>query len=148
LADCLFCDIIAGMSPARRVHEDQHTLAFLDAHPIARGHTLVIPKRHIPLLTDIPPADWAEVAVPFFKSVYGVARKLRSGLGCSHVTVLLRGMRVAHLHMHLVPSYPGEQHMLDLTLRLQDFCQPRLRPELTAGQLDDVARRISQAPLK
>ena len=47
---CIFCKIVAGLVPCRRVHEDAWTLAFLDVNPLTAGHTLVIPRRHVVLL--------------------------------------------------------------------------------------------------
>ncbi len=148
MPDCPFCDIIAGRETARVVHRDASSVAFLDLYPVARGHTLVVPRRHIALLTDVEPADWDEVAAPFFKTVYALARKLKNGLGCSHVTMLLRGLRVSHIHMHLIPSYQGEKHLLDHALRLQDYCQPRLKPELDDPGLDALAEKIRAASVR
>jgi histidine triad (HIT) family protein len=148
MANCVFCDIVAGKAPARKIYEDDNTLTFLDAYPISRGHTLVIPKRHVPLLTDLEPADWQAVSVPFFKTVYAMARKLKAGLGCSHVSLILRGMRVPHIHMHLVPSYPDERNLLDLLLKVQDHCQPRLKPAFSDQELEDIAARIKSAPVQ
>jgi histidine triad (HIT) family protein len=148
MSQCPFCDIIAGKAPARKVHEDPTSLAILDLYPVVPGHTLVIPRRHIPLLTDVDPAQWAEVVQPFFKTVYALARKMKQGLGCSHVTLLLRGQRVPHIHMHLIPSWPDRKHLLDLALQLQDYCQPRFRPAASDAELDAIAGKIKAAPVK
>lgn len=148
MPDCPFCDIIAGKAPARRVHEDATTVAILDLYPVVPGHTLVLTHRHIPLLTDADPSLWAETVMPFFKTVYAVSRKMKKALGCSHVTLLLRGQRVPHVHMHLVPSWPDRKHLLDLNLQLQDYCQPRLKPQAADAELDALAERIQAAPVK
>jgi len=148
MSSCPFCDIVAGKAPAKKIHEDDNTLAFLDLYPVSPGHTLVIPKKHIPVLTDVEPADWQAVTMPFFKAVYAIARKMKKGLGCSHVTLLLRGQRVPHIHMHLIPSYEKERNLLDLMLRVQDYCQPRLKPALNDGQLAELAEKIKSAPVK
>jgi len=47
MSDCIFCAIVDGEAPSHRVYEDDHTLAFLDANPLAEGHTLVVPKAHL-----------------------------------------------------------------------------------------------------
>ena len=148
MKDCPFCQIVAGKAPARKIHEDENTLTLLDVYPVSPGHTLVIPKRHVPLLTDVEPSEFAEVAAPFFKTVYAIARKMKKGLGCSHVSLLLRGKRVPHIHMHLIPGYDDRQSLFDLTLRLTDFCQPRLKPELGDKELDALAERIKSAGVK
>ncbi|UCG42295.1 MAG: HIT family protein [candidate division WOR-3 bacterium] len=148
MKDCPFCRIVAGEAPARRIHEDETTLALLDIHPVSPGHTLVVTKRHIPLLTDVEPSSFAETAAPFFKTVYAIARKMKKALGCSHVSLLLRGKRVPHIHMHLIPGYDDKQSLFDLTLKLTDYCQPRLKPELGDKELDSIAERIKSAPVQ
>ncbi len=148
MKDCPFCSIIEGKTPARRIHEDEITLAFLDRYPISRGHALVITRKHIPLMTDIEPDDFGAIAAPFLKTVYAVSRKMKRALGCRYVTLLLRGVRVPHVHMHLIPSYESDPGLLDLTLQLQDFCQPRLKPRFTDKELDALAEKIKQAPVK
>lgn len=148
MPDCPFCDIVAGKSPARKVHEDAATLAILDLYPVVPGHTLVLTKEHIPLLTDVEPGRWAELTMPFFKTVYALARKLKKGTGCGHVTMLLRGKRVPHIHMHLIPSWPDRKHILDLGLQIQDYCQPRFKPQATDAELDAIAEKIRTAPVK
>ena len=56
-SDCVFCQIIAGDSPAQIVDQDEHTLAFMDVSPATRGHVLVVPRRHSPDLLQIGPED-------------------------------------------------------------------------------------------
>ena len=62
--DCLFCSIVAGDIPSRQVYADERAIAFLDIHPWKRGHTLVVPRRHVParLTTPDPFVDLDEVA--------------------------------------------------------------------------------------
>src|SRR5436305_6176839 len=60
--NCIFCAIVAGDAPARKVAEDERTVAFLDIFPLTRGHTLVIPKRHARDLIEVPADDLAAVA--------------------------------------------------------------------------------------
>jgi histidine triad (HIT) family protein len=143
MADCPFCQIVAGKAPARKVYEDEHTMAFLDLYPISRGHCLVIPKKHVQWFTDIEPQDGA--AGPFLKTVYIVARKLKKALNCKHVTMLMRGTRVPHLHMLLVPSIEGEENLLDKTIEYHHFCQFRLKPQFTDKELDQIAEKIRSA---
>ena len=54
--DCVFCKIIAGNIPSRKIDEDEVSYAFLDVAPFHRGHTLVVPKRHVPSFLDRPSA--------------------------------------------------------------------------------------------
>src|SRR5512136_3007944 len=140
MADCPFCSIVSGKTRARKVYEDEHTLAFLDLHPISRGHTLVIPKKHVVWFTDIEPNDG--IAGPFLKSCYVVARKIRHAFDCEYVTMLIRGTRVPHLHMLLIPSIKGEENLLDKTLAMHHFAQVRMKEPFSEKELDAIASRV------
>ncbi len=140
---CPFCQIVAGTAPARKVYEDEHTLAFLDLYPISRGHTLVIPKKHVEWFTDIEPTDG--IAGPFLKSCYVMARKLKHAFNCEYVTMLIRGTRVPHLHMLLIPSIKGEENLLDKTLAMHHFAQARMKPPFSEPELDTIAEQVRHA---
>ena len=113
---CLFCSIVTGEIPARRIFEDDKAIAFLDINPWKRGHTLVIPRRHVDDLTD---ADQAlgEIA----SAVTSTARLLTERLGADGMNLLsnagaVAGQEVFHLHLHLVPRYaddPGLRALFD-----------------------------------
>ncbi len=143
MAECPFCQIVAGKAPCRKVYEDEHTMAFLDLHPISRGHCLVIPKKHVVWFTDIEPQD--NVAGPFLKTCYVVARKIKHAFDCEYVTMLIRGTRVPHLHMLLVPTIRGEENLLDKTLAMHHFAQVRMRPPFTGPELDRIAEQVREA---
>ena len=143
MPECTFCQIIAGKASVREVYEDEYTLAFLDLHPISRGHTLVIPKKHVEWFTDIEPEDG--IAGPFLKSCYVVARKLKHAFDCEYVTMLIRGTRVPHLHMLLIPSVRGEENLLDKTLALHHFAQVRMKPPFSDAELDQIAEQVKDA---
>jgi histidine triad (HIT) family protein len=143
MPECPFCQIVAGKAPARKVYEDEHTLVFLDLHPISRGHTLVIPKKHVQWFTDMEPQDG--VAGPFLKTCYVVARRLRNAFDCEYVTMLIRGTRVPHLHMLLIPTIKGEENLLDRTLALHHFAQARMKEPFSAAELDAIAARVKEA---
>ena len=140
MPECPFCQIVAGKASARKVYEDEHTLAFLDLYPISRGHTLVIPKKHVEWFTDIEPEDG--IAGPFLKSCYVVARKLKHAFDCEYVTMLIRGTRVPHLHMLLIPSIGGEENLLDKTLAFHHWCQVRMKPPFSETELDEIAEKV------
>lgn len=143
MVSCPFCDIVSARLPARKVYEDEQTLSFLDLHPISRGHCLVIPKRHVRWFTDIEPADG--VAGPFFKACYTVARKIKHAFNCEYVTMLIRGTRVPHLHMLLIPTIKGEENLLDRTLAMHHFAQVRMSPPFPDAELDRIAERVRSA---
>ena len=141
--NCAFCQIVAGKASARKVYEDEHTLAFLDLHPISRGHTLAIPKKHVQWFTDIEPQDG--IAGPFLKTCFLVARKLKHAFDCEYVTMLIRGTRVPHVHMLLIPSIKGEENLLDKTLALHHFAQVRMKPPFSEVELDTIAEKVRNA---
>ena len=103
---CIFCEIVARRAPAYIVHEDATTLAFLDLFPFTRGHLLVIPKRHVDRLTDLPPGEYA----PFLTSLARVCKRM-DRLSTHYNVALnqgsLAGQIVFHLHFHVIPRYDG-----------------------------------------
>lgn len=143
MASCQFCDIVNAKLPARKVYEDDQTLSFLDLFPISRGHCLVIPKKHVQWFTDIEPTDGT--AGPFLRTCYTVARKIKHAFDCEYVTMLIRGTRVPHLHMLLIPTVKGEENLMDRTLAMHHFAQVRMRPPFADAELDDIAQRVRTA---
>ncbi len=103
---CLFCRIVAGTVPAHVVHETPGALAFLDVHPAARGHVLVVPRTHAETLLEL---DDAAIGA-LFVCVKAVQEKVRAALrplgfnvGWNHGRSA--GQHVAHLHVHVLPRY-------------------------------------------
>ena len=101
--DCVFCKIVRGEIPSRKVHEDDELLAFHDIHPAAPVHLLVIPKVHVENLYD---ADLRHQAV--LGRMLGLAGQLARGQGCDDgFRVVINNGRVGrqevyHLHMHIM----------------------------------------------
>ncbi len=100
--DCIFCKIVAGQIPARKVFEDEELLAFHDIHPWAPVHVLVIPKLHIASLVEVGPQHGALLG-----RMLGLAPRLMKELGVANGfrTVINTGrdggQEVPHLHMHV-----------------------------------------------
>ena len=101
--DCLFCKIIDGKIPSKKIYEDDQVFAFHDINPQAPVHFLVIPKKHIATLNDVTEDDRAVVG----HMVY-VAQKLANELGCEpgFRTVFncneMGGQTVYHIHLHVL----------------------------------------------
>jgi histidine triad (HIT) family protein len=99
--NCIFCKIVAGQIPARKVHEDEHVLAFHDIHPWAPVHILIIPKLHIATLADVTPEH-----TPLLGHMLALAPVLMGRLGVTGGFRTLvntgpdGGQEVYHLHMH------------------------------------------------
>jgi len=103
MKDCLFCRIIRGEIPARRVYEDELTLAFEDINPQAPTHVLVVPKKHIAGLKEAKPED-AELIGRLHLIAAQIGRQ--RGIEDGYRTVLNVGPRsgqsVFHVHVHLI----------------------------------------------
>ncbi len=98
--DSIFTKIIKGEIPCHKVYEDESVLAFLDIHPIQPGQVLVIPKKQIDHLWDVPDQDYEAVMVVCKK----IAHKLREVFpDKQRVAMLLEGLDVAHAHIKLFP---------------------------------------------
>jgi len=108
MPDSLFTRIIKGEVPAHKIYEDELTLAFLDIFPIVRGHTLVIPKRQVENIWDLPDEDYQAVMATAKK----VALRLDKVLSPLKVGVKVMGTDVPHAHLHLIPfNDPEEFHI-------------------------------------
>lgn len=107
--DCIFCRIVAGKLPAAKVHETEGAVAFLDLMQASRGHTLVVPRVHVPTLPELPEASTAEL----FRAVKSVMGKIDRALSPLAFNVewnhgMAAGQHVFHLHVHVLPRYtPG-----------------------------------------
>ena len=109
MSDCVFCRIVAGQIPASRVHEDEHTLAFMDLGHVNPGHTLVAVKRHAENLYALDETQAAAVA----RSCLHVARAIRSAFAPAGLSVYQAngkpaGQTVFHYHVHLVPRLEAD----------------------------------------
>ncbi|MHC4993895.1 MAG: HIT family protein [Planctomycetota bacterium] len=107
--DCIFCKIIAGQIPCHKIHEDDHTLAFLDIGPLSHGHCLLIPKDHHETLTTMPP----EEAGICMANVTHIARAVQRVTGVEGYNVLqnngkVSGQEVPHVHFHIIPRAEGD----------------------------------------
>jgi histidine triad (HIT) family protein len=113
MLSCSFCEIINGDKFSYRIFEDAKTLSFLDIYPIAKGHTLVIPKTHSKTLYEIEVEDIAAVGV----TVSRVARVLKKVLKCDGINVYQGNERAAlqeimHVHFHVIPRWFNDSIVL------------------------------------
>ena len=109
MSDCVFCRIVARQIPATVVHEDEHTLAFMDLGQVNPGHVLVTLKAHAENLFGLQDAQAAAVGA----SAARVARAIRAafkpeGQSVYQANGKAAGQTVFHYHMHLVPRYDGD----------------------------------------
>ena len=109
MADCIFCKLVARQIPATLVHEDEHTLAFMDIGQVNPGHVLVAVKKHAENIFQLDEAQAGAV----FRSAAEVARAIRAafepqGLSVYQANGAAAGQTVLHFHIHLVPRYEGD----------------------------------------
>ena len=95
----IFSKIIAGEIPSYKVAEDENYYAFLDINPLAKGHTLVVPKKEVDYYYDLDDETLAGMSV-FAKKV---AHKIKEQTCCKKVAMIVLGLEVAHAHIHLIP---------------------------------------------
>jgi len=124
----IFSKIIAGEIPAYKVAEDDHFLAFLDINPLAKGHTLVIPKKETDYIFDIADDEYQQL----FLFAKKVAVAIKKTVSCEKIGIAVVGLEVAHAHIHLVPI----NSIYDI-----DFSKPKL--SLSADEFNMITERIS-----
>ena len=95
----IFSRIVAGEIPCHKVAEDEEFFAFLDIKPVAKGHTLVIPKKEIDYIFDVEDASLGRM-MAFAKRV---ARAQEAAIPCKRVGLAVMGLEVPHAHIHLIP---------------------------------------------
>ncbi len=101
---CIFCEIREGKAPAYRIHEDEHSFAILDINPFARGHCLIISRRHVPWWHDLT----EEETESLFRVARLTAQKINEAFHPNFVCMYARGRRVPHTHIFLVPTFGGD----------------------------------------
>lgn len=126
----IFSKIIAGEIPSYKVAEDDRFYAFLDINPLAKGHTLVVPKREVDYIFDLTDEELAAMQL-FAKRV---ALAIRQAFPCKKVGQAVIGLEVPHAHIHLIPIQK-ESDMI--------FSNPKLK--LTDEEFRSVAAAIQSA---
>ena len=106
---CLFCEIIEGNIPAKKVYEDDKVLAILDISQITRGHILVMPKQHFRNIYDVDSETLAHLMEVVRKLAVQITEKT-GALGCNIVNNNneAAGQSVMHLHFHIIPRYQDD----------------------------------------
>lgn len=112
-ANCIFCKIINGDIPSRRIYEDENFVVMMDVSPASKGHSLLLPKEHYANLFEMPDALLEEL----LKVAKKVAAQMKESLQADGINLLQNngvaaGQTVFHYHMHLIPRYEGEEPIL------------------------------------
>jgi len=105
--DCIFCKIVNGEIKSRLIMESKNSIAFLDAFPVTKGHTLVIPKTHYSKIQDMSQDDSADL----FRVVYEVVSKIDKITGSTLLAIhngKESGQEIPHVHVHLIPRQSND----------------------------------------
>ena len=124
----VFTRIVKGEIPCYKVAEDDRYFAFLDINPLAKGHTLVIPKEETDNIFDLDDRTLADMMV-FAKRI---ARKIQANIACKKVAVVVLGLEVPHAHIHLIPLNSEKD---------VDFHREKL--QLTPEEFQRIAKTLS-----
>ncbi len=134
MADCVFCQIIAGEIEGHLVLETDDLVAFLDTRPLFKGHVLLVPRVHVETLPDLP----ADLCAGFMEAAQRLATAVKDGLGAQGSFVAINNtvsQSVPHLHQHVVPRTKGDG--------LRGFFWPRTK--YADGEAATYAERLRAA---
>lgn len=130
-AACVFCQIVAGALPADVIFADERVVAFLDARPVFKGHTLVVPRPHVATFAALSP----EALAALFTAAQRLSRAVETGLEADGTFVAMNdkvSQSVPHVHVHVIPRRRKDG--------LRGFFWPRVRYQDAAEQSDYAAR--------
>lgn len=134
-SDCVFCAIVDDMAPRSVVYEDDAVIAILDIRPVTPGHTLVMPKAHLPRLADLDDETGARmfaVAQRIAGALYATGWHVE-GINLFYADGRAALQEVFHAHLHVIPRSEGDSFVIDA-----DWSK---RPERT--ELDTQAAQLS-----
>jgi histidine triad (HIT) family protein len=135
--NCIFCKLVAGKIRARVIMQNESAIAFLDAFPLAAGHTLIIPKSHYVKLQDMSEQD----AIAVFETTWKVADAVEQGSQVNASTIAIHngsdaGQEIPHMHVHIVPRKRGDGAGAIHSMF-------RNRPKPSPQELDSLRDRIA-----
>ena len=132
--DCIFCRIVSKEIPTKILIETESCIGFLDAFPLAKGHVIVIPKKHYEKLQDLP----TDTNTGVFSAVHSLISKVDSLTGATLVAVHNgkdSGQEIPHVHVHLIPRNKGDSAGAVHSM----FSQ---KPELSESEIDELCSKL------
>ena len=134
--DCIFCKIAKGEIPARKIKETEKSLAFLDAFPLTKGHSLVIPKKHYEKIHQMTKEDNSDL----FETVKEIVTKIGKITNASLIAIhdgKESGQEVPHVHVHIIPR------------RSEDMAGPvhalfKHRPNPSDAEFDEILSKLKE----
>ena len=132
--DCIFCKILNGDIPSRKVFENERFIAILDAFPANEGHTLVIPKKHFENIFEIDEETISEA----YKIAKNIAEKIKANMGIENINILqnngaVAGQSVNHFHIHVIPRIENDT----VTIKSKVM-------EISTERLDEIKEILSK----
>lgn len=134
-AQCPFCRIVKGEIPATKVYEDDHIVAILDINPLTKGHTIVFPKEHVPIMQMMSPESFTNL----FSKLKYIVKGVKAGAVCDSVNIFIAsggvaGQQMPHFMLHIVPRNSGDD--------IDNFTKPGV--ELDSAQIEQITPALSQ----
>ena len=136
--ECVFCKIVKGEIPSKKVYDDKDVIAFLDINPANPGHTLVVPKKHAEDLTKSNEDDIAK-AMHVVKKITASLKEKMNAIGVNVVqnNGKAAGQLVAHTHFHVIPRYPNDSVIITYQ-----------RVHMQDSDLEEVRKKLEEKPHK
>ena len=107
--DCIFCKIVKGEIPSYKIYEDEYVVAFLDIHPLTKGHLLVVPKKHYRRVSEMNKED----LIGFSLGLQKVLKAVENVISTDYNIIVNQGKKanqeIEHLHVHVIPRYGKEK---------------------------------------
>ncbi|MBT4936025.1 HIT domain-containing protein [Candidatus Woesearchaeota archaeon] len=117
---CIFCQILAGKVPSKKIYEDEKCIAVLDVNPAAKGHVIVIPKEHYAIMPQIPDTEISHLFLIAQKMSQVILKSLKSaGTSIFVANGLAAGQRAQHFMIHVIPRRDGDK-ILDVEDKIID----------------------------
>ena len=101
--ECVFCKIVGGKIFSHKIWEDKEFFAFLDINPVSTGHTILIPKKHINYVFDLPDGEYKKI----FETAKLLEPAIRKATKAKKIGIAIEGISVSHAHLHLIPVNNG-----------------------------------------
>ncbi len=127
--DCIFCKIAKGEIPHDRFYENENFVAFLDISPVAKGHSLLIPKKHIIWMQEADDLIISEI----FKLSKKLMLAIKNARGCDYIELSVIGKDIQHFHIHLIPRNLGDNLHQFSTIKYKE------------GEIDEIIKKIISA---
>ena len=113
---CVFCQIVAGKSPAHVIYSDDYVIAILDKYPVAVGHTLVMPKKHFENLLEVDDETLSRLIIVTKR----IARAIKEVVKADGINIITNigyaaGQVIRHAHIHIIPRFNDDSHRFMFT---------------------------------